>query len=497
MPPQIIAGRYRIEREIGRGGMGSVWLCHDEVLGRAVAAKQVGKLPGESTPDMARAMREARSLAALNHRNVVSVYDAIQDGDHIWMVMEYVAGRTLSQIVAEEGPLSPARVARIGAQVADGLVAAHHRGTVHRDVKPGNILVTEDDVAKISDFGIARTSGDDQLTRSDIVVGSPAFFSPELARGEEPSRAADVWALGATLYTAVEGAPPYPEQGNAIALLATIATQRPPQPQRAGVLGDVLARMMDPDPVSRWSMDDAAHALRRVAARHGSGEALPRSGAFLGPTTPASPAEPVAVPVATQTRPAPPPPVAPDPVDDRARRRWPLVAALALLAVLGGVAFLVWGQGDDDQQSADDRTSTTPTREAPASTATEDEPASPEPSASTSEPAPTTTTPAPDDEAGRAAFVESYYGALPGDTAMAWAMLGSDFQAEVGSLDDYEGFWATIDAVSVDDVQPAGEDAVDVSLTYTTDGSSQSEVRRLYLEPTDGGYLIVDDEVTG
>ncbi|MFW6774247.1 protein kinase domain-containing protein [Nocardioides sp. CPCC 205120] len=505
MPPQTIAGRYRVEREIGRGGMGSVWLCHDEVLGRAVAAKQVGKLPGESIPDLARAMREARSLAALNHRNVVSVYDAIQDGDHIWLVMEYVAGRTLSQIVAQEGPLPPERVAWIGAQVADGLVAAHARGTVHRDVKPGNILVTEDDVAKISDFGIARTTGDDHLTRSDIVVGSPAYFSPELARGEDPSPAADVWALGATLYAAVEGAPPFPEQSNAIALLVTIATQRPPQPQRAGLLGDALARMMDPDPVSRWSMDDAAHALRRLHQRHGAGGGTPRTGAFAAPVAPTSTAPEAVVPPATPPVPPEPAPAAlpvgPDgpgaPGDDR-RHRWPLVAALALVAVLGGIAFLVWGLGDDDRESADDPAPATSSSEAPASTATEEEPSSPEPTASAPPaPEPTTTTSAPDEDAERAQFVEAYYGALPGDTGTAWAMLGSGFQDEVGSLADYQGFWSTIDAVTVDDVQPAGEGAVDVTLTYTSDGSSESEVRRLYLERGDGGYLIVDDEVAG
>src|SRR6476619_5601272 len=133
MPPEIIAGRYRVEREVGRGGMGSVWLCRDEVLGRDVAVKQVGHLPGESTPNLARALREARSSAALNHRHVVAVYDAFEEDAHVWLVMDYVPGRTLSEILAQEGPLTPARAAHLGAQVADGLAAAHARGTVHRD----------------------------------------------------------------------------------------------------------------------------------------------------------------------------------------------------------------------------------------------------------------------------------------------------------------------------------------------------------------------------
>jgi serine/threonine protein kinase len=134
LPAEPIGGRYRVEREVGRGGMGSVWLAQDERLGRPVAVKRVGMLPGESLPHLARAMREARSSAALNHPNVVSVYDAVEEGEHLWLVMEYVPGRTLAEIVAAEGALAPVRVARIGAQVADGLAAAHAAGTVHRDV---------------------------------------------------------------------------------------------------------------------------------------------------------------------------------------------------------------------------------------------------------------------------------------------------------------------------------------------------------------------------
>src|SRR3712207_4050881 len=145
MAAQTIAGRYHVLRAVGRGGMGTVWLCADDVLGRQVAVKEVGTLPGETTLDLARALREARSSAALNHRNVVAVYDAVEEGDRIWLVMEYVPGRTLAEIVAQDGPLPPSRAVWIGAQVADGLAAAHGRGTIHRDVKPGNILVTGDD----------------------------------------------------------------------------------------------------------------------------------------------------------------------------------------------------------------------------------------------------------------------------------------------------------------------------------------------------------------
>ena len=283
MAPQTIAGRYHLQRAVGRGGMGTVWLGRDELLGREVAVKQVGTLPGDSTPALARALREARSSAALNHRNVVSIFDAVQDGDQIWLVMEYVPSRTLSQILAEDGPMPPERAAWIGAQVADGLAAAHARGTIHRDVKPGNILVTEDDLAKIGDFGISRTHGDAQLTQTGLVIGTPAYFSPELARGEDPTPAADVWALGATMYAAVEGHPPYPEQANPIAMLTAIAASQPPRPEHAGFLTRPIARMLDPDPRSRWSMADAAHALQQLADQHALGDTREATAAFAGP----------------------------------------------------------------------------------------------------------------------------------------------------------------------------------------------------------------------
>src|SRR6478736_6514480 len=267
MRHETIAGRYLVVRAVGRGGMGTVWLCHDTVLGREVAVKQVGVLPGESAPDLARALREARSSAGLNHPHVVSVYDAVEADDHIWLVMEYVPGEMLSQLIAREGRLEPERVAAIGAQIADGLVAAHARGTVHRDVKPGNVLIAGD-TAKISDFGIARTYGGEQLTRSGLVMGTPLYFSPELARGADPSPAADVWALGATLYAAVEGVPPIADRGNAIATLSAIAETRPPHPEHAGFLTNAIGRMLDPDPSSRWAMVDAAQALRRLHEQH-------------------------------------------------------------------------------------------------------------------------------------------------------------------------------------------------------------------------------------
>ena len=186
-------------------------------------------LPGESAPDVARAVREARSSAALNHPNVVSVFDAVEDEGRTWLVMEYVPGTTLAEMLGKEGRLEPARVASIGAQVAAGLAGARARHRVHRDVKPGNILV-DGDVAKISDFGIARTEGDPQPTRTGLVIGTPLYFSCARAHGDPTPRGRRV-GLGATLYAAVEGGLPVADRGNPIATLTAIAETRPHPPR--------------------------------------------------------------------------------------------------------------------------------------------------------------------------------------------------------------------------------------------------------------------------
>ena len=487
-----VAGRYRILREIGRGGMGSVWLCRDERLGRQVAVKQVGHVTGE-VPDLARAMREARSSAPLNHPNVVAIYDAIDEGDHIWLVMEYVDGRTLAQIIAEDGPVPPEQAAEIGGQVAEGLAAAHSRGTIHRDVKPSNILLGPDGRAKISDFGISRTVGDDTLTQTGMLSGTPSYLSPEIARGEDPSPASDVWALGATLFAAVEGRPPYSSQPNPLATLASIVNQPPPLPERAGVLTEPIRRMMDPDPQSRWAVADAAHALRRIHARHRTDRTREETAAFGGvpgaadgaPTQsqPAPKPAPIPEPGERTPTPSPPPTPAATPVRRPRRRRAVLLVLgiVAVLAILAGLGTFLLGNdpaGDAKEASGD---ATEPSRDAGRTASGETNP----------------TDSAPSTSASREAFVEDYYAVLPDDTETGWSRLTPGFQQEVGSYEDYDGFWSTIDSVAVQDVRAAGPDAVDATLVYTTDGSSQSEVRRIELTRSGDDYLISGDAVVG
>jgi hypothetical protein len=265
MQPEFIAGRYKVLRAIGRGGMGTVWLCRDEVLGREVAVKQIGALPGESPTETKRAMREARSAAALNHPNAVAVYDVVKHEGRPWLVMEYVEGQTLADEISRDGQISAQRVADIGAQLAGALARAHECGIVHRDIKPGNVLIDKAGRPKISDFGIARGHGDEQLTQVGFITGTPGYLSPELARGGDPHPASDVWALGATLYTAVEGQPPYRPRSNPIALLRAIAAERPRPMTRAGVLAPALDAMMHEDPARRWDMATSARRLGSIA----------------------------------------------------------------------------------------------------------------------------------------------------------------------------------------------------------------------------------------
>ena len=306
MEPDAIAGRYQVQRALGRGSMGIVWLCRDELLGFDVAIRQAATLAGQDAAALVQALREARFSEVLNHRNVVSIYNAVQDGDQAWLVMEYVPSRSVSRILAEDGPITPERAVWITAQVADGLAAAHARGTIHRDVKPGNVLVKDNELAKIGDFGICHTHGDPPPTPAVPVVKAP-YASPELARGEEPTPAADVWALGATLYEAVGGHPPYLEHPNPLAVVTPIAAAQSLPPEHAGFLTEPISRMLDPDPLSRWSMAYASDALHQLADEHPRRDTGKTTTAFAVPAgvpgaqiTDAAVGEPDPLPVAAQ-----------------------------------------------------------------------------------------------------------------------------------------------------------------------------------------------------
>ncbi|MFC5744175.1 serine/threonine-protein kinase [Actinomadura rugatobispora] len=275
---RVVAGRYRLIAVVGRGGMGTVWRAQDEMLDREVAVKEV--LLRQDLSDQEReerhrrTLREARASARLNHPGVVTVHDVVDEDDRPWIVMELVRARSLQEIVDDGGPLPPGRVAGIGRQVVGALRAAHAIGILHRDVKPANVLITSEDRAVLTDFGIAQVAGDATLTRTGALVGSPAYMSPERVKGERAIPASDLWALGATLYAACEGKPPH-HRSDAMAVLAAVMTQEPPPPRNAGPLAPVLYGLLRSDPVQRLRADQAEEMLRQVAtgtapAAHGS-----------------------------------------------------------------------------------------------------------------------------------------------------------------------------------------------------------------------------------
>jgi hypothetical protein len=248
-----VAGRYRLGAVLGRGTMGTVWSAHDEVLGRPVAVKEVLLPPG--TPDAEadalreRSLREARAIAALSHPNVVTLYDVAREGAAPFVVMELVASASLAEVL-RDGALPPHRVIAIGAAVAAALQAAHAAGITHRDVKPGNVLMAHDGRIKLTDFGIARNPADQTLTATGLMLGSPAYIAPEIASGGPINPASDLWGLGATLFAAVEGRPPY-DAGTAMATVAAVVHDEVPRASCSGPLAEVISGLMVKDPLRR------------------------------------------------------------------------------------------------------------------------------------------------------------------------------------------------------------------------------------------------------
>ncbi|HEX6444405.1 MAG TPA: protein kinase [Streptosporangiales bacterium] len=268
---QLIAGRYRLKQPIGSGGMGIVWRAVDEKLRKPVAVKR-GWASGLPHRLGRRISREARIAGRLNHPHVVTLLDVVSDGEDCWLVMEYVAAPSLATVLGHRERLPPAEVAAIGAQVAEALEAVHAAGVVHRDVKPGNVLVGPDGTVKLADFGIARAPwADTTATMSGLVGGTPAYLAPEVANGLEPSAASDVFSLGATLYAAAEGDPPFGSDENPLLILRRAVTGAVPPPQHAGALAPVLTALLDPDPERRPDAARARRLLREHAGERAGG----------------------------------------------------------------------------------------------------------------------------------------------------------------------------------------------------------------------------------
>ncbi|WP_018564874.1 serine/threonine-protein kinase [Streptomyces sp. PsTaAH-124] len=266
---RLLAGRYRLGDVLGRGGMGTVWRAEDETLGRTVAVKEL-RFPTTIDEDekrrlITRTLREAKAIARIRNTSAVTVFDVVDEDDRPWIVMELVEGKSLAEVIREDGLLEPRRAAEVGLAVLDVLRSAHRQGILHRDVKPSNVLIAEDGRVVLTDFGIAQVEGDPSITSTGMLVGAPSYISPERARGHKPGPAADLWSLGGLLYAAVEGSPPY-DKGSAIATLTAVMTEPLEEPKHAGPLRDVIFGLLNKDPAER--LDDVAARAMLNAVVH-------------------------------------------------------------------------------------------------------------------------------------------------------------------------------------------------------------------------------------
>jgi hypothetical protein len=488
-PDRLVAGRYRLISRIGGGGMGAVWLSRDERLGRQVALKQVLPPAGADADAVEqqrqRALREGRIAARLSHRHAISVYDVALEDDAPWLVMEYLPSRSLAEVLHEDGVLRVDQVAQIGAQVADALAATHAAGVVHRDVKPANVLIGQgpevDGLVKITDFGISHARGDVTLTQTGQITGTPAFLAPEVAKGAEMTPESDVFSLGATLYTCLEGQPPFGIDDNALRLLHRVAAGGPVPPRRAGSLTAPLTRMLTDDPAQRPTMVQVRDELAQLAAgRDGdtttvllartklrSSTNRQRTEQFATDAAPPAPAPP-ATPPSSRPR-----PVAAGTARPRRRRPW-LVAALVLVALLAGGTVWLTTRGGDPGTTAD--AGGTPT--------------------SGADTAPATAPAADDPEAVAEETLGEYYALLPDDPDAAYELTGPTLQ-DAADPDYYRDFWTPWSEVELADLRDVEE--ADGAVTATTevrftrdDGSAETELHEVRLTQADDGRWLVD-----
>ncbi|MDX3739147.1 MULTISPECIES: serine/threonine-protein kinase [Streptomyces] len=359
-PRTVIDGRYELLEQIGSGGMGEVWKAHDLRLRRYVAVKGLldrnAMTPGTQATAMQRARREAEAIAKIEHQNVVTVHDQVETDNQVWIVMKLLEARSLGDLLSRDKVLAVPRAANIGLQVLHGLRAVHAASVVHRDVKPGNVLVRDDGLAILVDFGIATFEGADRVTRTGGVIGTPSYLAPELfaPASPGPTPASDLWALGVTLYEAVEGRLPF--AGHEVWEVQENIRQSPdPVLRYAGPLAPVIQGLLVTDPRERLDAATAEAMLREVLDDPASPNAG-AGGAATHPPTAVSTPDP-----STPPTPALRPAVAPAAVSGRRRSRyrgWQVAAAVVCVALLAGAGWLAARGGDgqgDRAGSAKDR----------------------------------------------------------------------------------------------------------------------------------------------
>jgi eukaryotic-like serine/threonine-protein kinase len=509
---ELIAGRYRLICRLGRGAMGVVWQARDERLHRSVAIKQVLVPPelSDSEVDEAnrRAMREARITARLHHPHAIAVYDMVDHHNQPFLVMEYLPSQSLATALSIHGVLPHGTVARIGSQITSALAAAHQAGIVHRDIKPGNVLLADDGTAKITDFGIAHALGDVTVTATGIVAGTPAYLAPEVAQGNRADFASDVFSLGSTLYTALEGMPPFGLNDNAIALLHQIASGQITPPQQSGPLTPLLLDLLQRDPEQRPTMGHAHDALAALAAdltgpsSNLSTPTLPLSEpgppAITMPATPRTPT--LAAPQEKPTHPAAltkvdAPRRQPD-TDSNSdpgprHRRW-LVLTMAVLLLAAGVLgiVLISRNTTADQTTAQPSTSNVPPQ------SLQPLPIRPTPSRPTPVIPPVTSaipeSPRDMPEQLQQAITD-YYALMPENLPAGWKRLTANYQQNhAKGFTGYQDFWNTVQRVMVVDVFAAQGSAVDATIDYFLKDGRILEERTNYQLITEDGLWKID-----
>ena len=505
---ELIAGRYRLVNRIAVGGMGVVWEGWDELLARRVAVKQVLIQPGLSEADALlarhRVIREARITARLHHPHAVTIYDVVDDGQYPCLIMQFVPSESLNGLLRDRGTLPPAQVGRIGADLASALNAAHAAGIVHRDVKPGNVLITDDGSAKLTDFGISHAAGDVTLTSTGMVSGTPAYLAPEVARGGTSGFPADVFSLGATLYASMEGTPPFGLDPNPMAVLHRVASGQLIPPKQSGPLTPLLLRMMAAEPADRPTMAEVSRTLTlpdnlidAVPPAPVSQQEEPAARTVPVPRSELAAAQGLAETPSLTALMASAPAKSTEPAAPGRRRSTAAVVAVAaviLLAVLTAGFFVFTGgnggQGSVAATSAQNQAAPASGSPAPSM----DQPAVPGEGSQTAASASASDPAASDPAADLAAAVSNYYALMPGNTDAGWTRLTPAFQSGIAqNRDYYNSFWAGVERVVATDVTATGPDTVQATITYTfTDGSVSVE-RTEYQVVRDGAELKIDN----
>ena len=507
-PGLLIAGRYRLDVALAAGGMGVVWRGWDERLERVVAVKQIRLQPGlsaaETTAVRDRAMREARITARLHHPGAVPIYDVVEHDGQPCLIMQFLPSVSLQATLQRRGTLPAVDVARIGSDLAAALAAAHRVGIVHRDVKPGNVLLIEDGSAKLTDFGISHAMGDVNLTSTGMVTGTPAYLAPEVARGQQATFASDVYSLGSTLYSATEGHPPVQHDDNAMAVLHRVASGELTPPRRSGPLTPLLLRLLDPDPAGRPAMQEAWSAL----------SALHRDLVAVSPATTAAELPTVVQPrrrrsaegaAQAQTVFTTRAVAGGERSGSRSRRALLLLAGLGVIAAVavGVLHFLPHGGGNSGTVGARALGTTTRakarttspagSRSASVSAGAVSSPGSPSsslpssslpssrppsthsrtatsasPSTSASGPASPTADPAAGSTGAELAqAVTNYYALMPTDLNAGWLGLTPAYQsAHAGGFAGYQHFWAAVRSVSTSNVTGQPPNSATATITY-------------------------------